>query len=158
MSEAKFKVGDSVIYDGDFFIVEKVHDNVYSVGYMYDIYAYDDQGESKFTKRSVPENELQLAYGNNNDNPMLEQAVTDAMEDTEKTIIDNVNHPSHYETGKYECIEVMEEVYGPEAVKDFCLCNAFKYLYRTNRKNGVEDLKKAQWYINRYLKLSGETQ
>ena len=155
MSEPKFKVGDSVIYDGDFFIVEKVHDNVYSVGYMYDIYAYDDQGESKFTKRSVPENELQSSY---KDDPMLEQAVEDAIEDTEKMIVDNVNAPAHYVTGKYECIEVMEEVYGTEAVKDFCLCNAFKYLYRTNRKNGVEDLKKAQWYINRYLKLSGETQ
>lgn len=69
---------------------------------------------------------------------------------------DNVEHPSHYETGKFECIEVMEEVFGVDAVKNFCLCNAFKYLYRTNRKNGIEDLKKARWYINRYLKLSGE--
>lgn len=65
-------------------------------------------------------------------------------------------NPEHYRTGKYECIEVMEEVFGVDAVKNFCLCNAFKYLYRTNRKNGIEDLKKARWYINRYLKLSGE--
>ena len=32
---------------------------------------------------------------------------------------DNVNHPSHYETGKYQCIDVMEETQGKEAVKDF---------------------------------------
>lgn len=68
-------------------------------------------------------------------------------------VADNVNHPAHYETGKFECIEVMTEVMGKEAVADFCLCNAFKYLYRTKRKNGVEDIEKAQWYINKYLEL-----
>ena len=66
---------------------------------------------------------------------------------------DNVNHPSHYNTGKYECIDVMVEVFGVEAVQHFCQCNAFKYLYRTNRKNGLEDMKKAQWYIDKYIKL-----
>ena len=66
---------------------------------------------------------------------------------------DPVNHPSHYETGKFECIEVMQEVFGVEAVKNFCLCNAFKYLYRTNRKNGLEDVKKCQWYVNKYLEI-----
>lgn len=66
---------------------------------------------------------------------------------------DNVNHPAHYETGKYECIEVMLEVFGTEAIKDFCQLNAFKYLYRCNRKNGDEDIKKALWYLNKYLEL-----
>jgi hypothetical protein len=68
---------------------------------------------------------------------------------------DPVNHPSHYETGKFECIEVMEEVFGVEAVKNFCLCNAFKYLYRTNRKNGLEDVKKCHWYVSKYLEIIG---
>lgn len=65
---------------------------------------------------------------------------------------DNVNHPAHY-AGKFECIEVMIETQGVEAVKAFCLCNAFKYLYRHNGKNGVEDIKKAKWYIEKYLEL-----
>lgn len=69
---------------------------------------------------------------------------------------DNVNHPGHYETGKFECIDVMIETQGVEAVKHFCLCNAFKYLYRHNRKNGVEDCKKARWYIDKYLELEGQ--
>lgn len=56
---------------------------------------------------------------------------------------DNVNHPAHYETGKFECIEVMLETQGVEAVLNFCQCNAFKYLYRAKRKNGLEDMKKA---------------
>ena len=55
---------------------------------------------------------------------------------------DNVNHPSHYETGKFECIDVMVETQGIEATQAFCACNAFKYLYRHNKKNGIEDIQK----------------
>ena len=69
---------------------------------------------------------------------------------------DVVNHPSHYCTGKYECIEVMTEVFGKKAVQDFCRCNAFKYLYRSDRKNGIEDIKKARWYINKFIDLEEE--
>lgn len=67
---------------------------------------------------------------------------------------DNVNHPSHYETGKFECIDVMLETQGVEAVKNFCICNAFKYLYRHDNKNGLEDIKKARWYIDKYIFLT----
>ena len=66
---------------------------------------------------------------------------------------DNVNHPSHYETGKFECIDVMVETQGVEAVKAFCICNAFKYLYRHKNKNGTEDVKKAIWYLNKLVDL-----
>ena len=66
---------------------------------------------------------------------------------------DNVNHPKHYETGKFECIDVMVETQGVDAVKNFCLCNAFKYIYRTRRKNGIEDVKKAIWYLEKYVEL-----
>jgi hypothetical protein len=69
---------------------------------------------------------------------------------------DVVNHPSHYCTGKFECIEVMTEVFGKEAVQAFCRCNAFKYLYRSDRKNGIEDIKKARWYINKFIDLEEE--
>lgn len=56
-------------------------------------------------------------------------------------MIDVVNHPSHYETGKFECIDVMLETQGKEAVLNFCLCNAFKYLYRHSRKTVLKILK-----------------
>ena len=69
---------------------------------------------------------------------------------------DAVQHPSHYNHGKYECIEVMVENFGKEAVQHFCLLNAFKYVWRTNYKNGVEDVKKAMFYLDYYLKLEGE--
>lgn len=67
---------------------------------------------------------------------------------------DNVNHPSHYETGNFECIDVMIETQGKEAVMGFCICNAFKYIYRHNNKNGVEDIKKAKWYLDKYIELA----
>ena len=66
---------------------------------------------------------------------------------------DPVNHPSHYETGKFESIDVMVETQGIEAVQNFCICNAFKYIYRHRFKNGVEDIRKAIWYLNKYVEL-----
>lgn len=68
---------------------------------------------------------------------------------------ETVNHPSHYDTGKFECIDVMVETQGVDSVKEFCLCNAFKYLYRCRRKNGLEDVKKAVWYLNKLIELEG---
>lgn len=66
---------------------------------------------------------------------------------------DMVNHPQHYESGTFECIDVMAETQGREAVLSFCICNAFKYLYRHNRKNGIEDIKKAKWYLDKYIEI-----
>lgn len=77
-------------------------------------------------------------------------------EEKPKNEPDLVNHPNHYETGKFECIEVMEEALGRDVVKGFCIGNAFKYLYRAKRKNGLEDLKKAQWYLNRVISMEDE--
>ena len=68
---------------------------------------------------------------------------------------DAVNHPSHYNQGKYECIDVMVETFGKEATKHFCLLNAFKYVWRTGEKNGAEDVKKAIWYLDKFLELEG---
>lgn len=53
---------------------------------------------------------------------------------------DNVNHPAHYQ-GKNECINVMIAMFGVEAVKHFCMCNAYKYRFRADKKNGAEDMK-----------------
>lgn len=63
---------------------------------------------------------------------------------TADTKPDNVEHPSRYTGGSIECIE---------AVKTFCICNSFKYLWRHDRKNGVEDVKKAVWYLNKFIEL-----
>lgn len=66
----------------------------------------------------------------------------------------NVNHPSHYNKGNIECIDAMISAYGKDTVSDFCICNAFKYIWRYKYKNGIEDLKKAQWYLNKVIELN----
>lgn len=71
--------------------------------------------------------------------------------------IDMVNNPPHYTSGKFECIEVMEDALGKEAVMNFCICNAFKYIFRHKKKNGVEDVQKAKWYLNKYIELEENT-
>lgn len=66
---------------------------------------------------------------------------------------EEINHPDRYAGGKYECIEVMIDIFGVEFVKNFCVLNAFKYLWRHKQKGGTEDIKKAVWYLNEYIKL-----
>jgi hypothetical protein len=69
---------------------------------------------------------------------------------------DNIN-PDHYaKSCSLECIEAMELAFGDRAVYNFCICNAWKYLWRWKNKNGVEDLYKADWYAvraGRYYKV-----
>lgn len=68
---------------------------------------------------------------------------------------DNVNHPSHYQGSKYECIDVMLDVFGKEKVSAFCELNAFKYQWRANSKGtDIQDKKKAIWYNQKYIKLN----
>lgn len=65
---------------------------------------------------------------------------------------DPVNHPSHYTKGDVECIDALAaatiDLTGMEAV---CTANAIKYLWRWKHKNGVEDLKKAKFYIDKLI-------
>lgn len=59
---------------------------------------------------------------------------------------DLVNHPPHYTShpSGVECIQITEHM-------PFCLGNAIKYLWRCDGKNGVEDLRKAEWYVRREI-------
>lgn len=67
---------------------------------------------------------------------------------------DIINHPSHYcREGGMECLDEMELIFGKEALKHFCLCNAWKYRYRASAKNGDEDLKKSDFYMRKYKEL-----
>lgn len=64
----------------------------------------------------------------------------------QETKHDPVNHPKHYteHPSGIEAITVTEHM-------NFCIGNAMKYLWRADLKNGLEDLKKAQWYITREI-------
>jgi len=59
---------------------------------------------------------------------------------------DSVNHPKHYVShpSGVECIQITEHM-------NFCIGNAIKYLWRWDKKNGIQDLKKAVWYIEREI-------
>ena len=66
--------------------------------------------------------------------------------------MDQINHPKHYNSlsafcscgDRIECIMVVEHM-------SFNAGNAIKYLWRADHKNGVEDLKKAAWYVQREI-------
>jgi len=67
---------------------------------------------------------------------------------------DNVNHPAHYTYGSIEVIDVIEGLELP-----YHLGNAVKYIARAGRKDPSkteEDLRKAIWYINRYITFLGK--
>ena len=70
-------------------------------------------------------------------------------------IKEEVNHPTRYNGEcSLECIEVMKLVFGVEIVIWFCLCNAFKYLWRHKSKNKEQDVNKAEWYLNYTVKTN----
>lgn len=72
---------------------------------------------------------------------------------------DNVQHPAHYTQGKIECIDCIKAaIINKTGIKAFCVGNAIKYLFRYENKNGLEDVKKAQWYINRLIQELEEKQ
>lgn len=65
-----------------------------------------------------------------------------------------VNHPDHYQ-GANECLTVMQAMFGIEAVKHFCMLSAFKYRFRSNKKDGERDIKKAEFYETYLIELGG---
>ena len=67
----------------------------------------------------------------------------------------NPVRPNHYKSCSIECIDAMILAFGTDAVAEFCLINAFKYIWRYKDKNGLEGLNKAEYYINKSEYLSG---
>jgi len=66
---------------------------------------------------------------------------------------DMVNHPPHYKSGGLEAIDVLEAFFPDDPLG----WQVGKYILRYRKKNGLEDLKKAQWYLNRLIdKFEGD--
>ena len=78
-------------------------------------------------------------------------------EDSEIMKIDSsdvVNKPLHYNTGgSIECIDYIEDFLSYKEYRGYLRGNIGKYLHRFTYKNGLEDLKKARWYLNRLIQL-----
>lgn len=64
---------------------------------------------------------------------------------------DKVNRPSHYTSGGIETIDFIRAKLTDEQWEGYLVGNIMKYISRYRHKNGVEDLKKAQWYLNRLI-------
>ena len=64
-----------------------------------------------------------------------------------------VNAPAHYTSGKVECIDAIESMLSKDEFIGFLRGNILKYQWRYKIKNGVEDLKKAQWYFDKLKEL-----
>lgn len=60
---------------------------------------------------------------------------------------DPVNHPEHYTSGNIECLDAIKAALG-DNYKYYVQGNVLKYIWRFNHKNGLEDLKKARFYLN----------
>ena len=70
--------------------------------------------------------------------------------------MDKVNKPAHYE-GSIECIEAIKSSMSAEAFKGYLKGNIQKYIWRFDRKGGVEDLQKAEWYLKRLIDETSTT-
>ena len=67
--------------------------------------------------------------------------------------VDNVNKPAHYGRGDIECIDYIKDILTDEELIGYYRGNVAKYLHRWRYKNGLEDLKKARWYLEALIQL-----
>ena len=163
MNKPKFKVGDKVMLESGS-VGEIINNIMGSDGWYYRIQINPTQTDI------WSENKIELVRDYFSDGVDIEEryaeSVKDEVPDEEvpkelcpavekfKKLLDDtmVNHPLYYTAGKVECIDALEAattgLHGIEAV---CTANAIKYLWRHQRKNGVQDLKKAIFYIERLI-------
>ena len=77
----------------------------------------------------------------------------------DENVTDMVNHPRHYTQGGIECIDALKAAtVGKRGIEAVCVANVIKYLWRYEEKNGIEDVRKAKWYIERLLRELEESQ
>jgi len=73
--------------------------------------------------------------------------------ETIEPLEDIVNRPNHYHKGGIDVIKYMEMKFPKEQLVGFHRGNALKYLMRYQDKGGVEDLRKAEFYIKKLIEL-----
>lgn len=142
----KFKVGDKAVfthYENDTDMWEKDYGvdvgDVVTIGSVeYDAYSFVSK-----TGRTVFTDECCLKPYN---------------EDSSNEDQDVVNNPNHYTSGSIECIDAMQASLPPEQFKGFLRGNVQKYCWRCDKKNGLEDLKKARWYLDKLIETIDKEQ
>ena len=70
---------------------------------------------------------------------------------------DNVNRPNHHTDKKIEVIDYIKDTLTHEQYVGYCIGNVIKYISRYRKKNGKEDLRKAQVYLDWAIRDYDET-
>lgn len=141
MMETKAKTGD---------LVRIISTEVLGVnaGEVYEV------GEIEPSKSGCMQYEMLGSSPENDDNIFLFGDEFELFEEESPQQNDTVNHPSHYTQGRFEVIDIIEDaVQGADPFEAVCLANVIKYTTRYRHKNGVEDLKKAQWYLAKLITI-----
>lgn len=72
--------------------------------------------------------------------------------------LNTVAHPKHY-SGKIECIDCIESAVAElNGFEGFLAGNVIKYVFRFKRKNGKEDLQKAEWYLSKLMEVQEDNE
>ena len=100
---------------------------------------------------------LEVENDSKNIMPLDSTAPDENVPQNEAQEYESVNGPAHY--NGTECIENMRKLFGDEAVRWFCICNAYKYRFRKGNKPGqsaATDENKAHWYEDYAAKMMSE--
>jgi hypothetical protein len=162
--------GDLIYLGGSIFRVDYVNEkyamvegeNVLHEHYRVLIPAETDMDELLEINANLIKRVFELEAGQRNlfamlerDKPKLDDLLAKVTPENKHEELDNVNHPRHYNSGKYEVINVIEDSL-KDGFEPYCIGNVMKYVSRYKHKNGVEDLKKAQWYLGRVIDSLGK--
>lgn len=99
--------------------------------------------------QAIEEHEIVCPPKEHNYRPTIDDLMKQTFTD-EYLEHDMVESPPHYNQGGIECIDYIEQQLGEEYT-GYLQGNVIKYLHRFRYKNGLEDLKKAQWYLERLI-------
>jgi len=116
-----------------------------------------DKYEKFLEERTIDEEhlerELELEIHNDGWDPVEKDYLEYPSVDEEQCMVEN---PSHYNAGGIECIEAIKASMSTESYTGYLKGNVQKYVWRYEDKNGVEDLRKAQWYLNTLIDVLWE--
>lgn len=132
-------------------VLDKYH--VVTVNDAFTLAGVSNTGSYDKGWRDLDDVTITTAYFANMIGVMLPDPEKFTKKSEEKTPTDNVNHPPHYKTKSgLETIDVIEAFTdGLNGVEATDTGNVIKYICRWSHKNGIEDLKKAQWYLNHLI-------
>ena len=114
---------------------------------------YENHGLCQYASKCIDGSEWEIS------DVYREAETVPVVTEQNETEHDAVNHPEHYTQGSIECIDALKAATtGLQGIEAVCTANAIKYLWRWKHKNGIQDIDKAIWYLNRLKQeLSGDS-